>query len=286
MVSGWDGAGRALVPWARRGENATRVSAAPRLPLRSPVRAQGGPRRGRGPLGAPLLALVTASAASCGAKDGAAAPEPAMSAPSQEEPRPVEAVDLDVAGGRIHVRLAGPGAAPRIVLLHGRSFDSGTWEELGTLAVLAGRGLRVAAVDLPGFGASGASELEPEAFLVALLAVLGCDRPVLVSPSMSGAFSLPFVAHHPELVAGFVPVAPVAIDTWAAELSGADVPALVVWGELDAGLPPSEAERLAGLLPEAEVLILPGARHPCYLDQPALFHERLAAFAERVLGDG
>lgn len=37
-----------------------------------------------------------------------------------------------------------------MVLLHGQAFTSKTWEELGTMAVLAANGYQALAMDLPG----------------------------------------------------------------------------------------------------------------------------------------
>lgn len=44
---------------------------------------------------------------------------------------------------------AAPGAARNVLLLHGAKYSAQTWEDLGTLSVLADAGFRVAAVDLP-----------------------------------------------------------------------------------------------------------------------------------------
>lgn len=38
----------------------------------------------------------------------------------------------------------------QVVLLHGQAFTSQTWEELGTMALLATNGYQALAMDLPG----------------------------------------------------------------------------------------------------------------------------------------
>jgi abhydrolase domain-containing protein 14 len=173
------------------------------------------------------------------------------------------------------------GATP-LLLLHGARFTAETWRELGTLEKLASEGFRAIAIDLPGFGESPEGKLIAGEFLPALLEALEIDRPILVSPSMSGRFSLPVVVAHPELFAGFVAVAPIGIPEYLHHLEGATLPTLAIWGANDTVVPFAVAEDLVGRMAAASLVVLPAAQHPCYLDQPARFHEELIEFAERV----
>jgi abhydrolase domain-containing protein 14 len=149
---------------------------------------------------------------------------------------------------------------------------------LGILKRFVDVGYRAVAIDLPGFGKSKTVRAAPNTFLAELLPKLEIGRPVVVSPSMSGRFSFPLLAAHPESVSAFVPVAPVGALQFARRNRDHPVPALVVWGERDRNFPPSQAKLLADAFRDAEVLILPGARHPAYLDQPDAFHEALLGF--------
>jgi pimeloyl-ACP methyl ester carboxylesterase len=190
----------------------------------------------------------------------------------------VTELQVDVDGSRVHLLHAGPEDGEPVLLLHGARFSSQTWRELGTLEALASRGYRAVAVDLPGYGRSTASELEPEAFLDALLEALGPQRPVVVCPSMSGAFALPLAAHHPERLAGLVAVAPVGIEQNLEALRGSSLHALLVWGENDQVVPLAAADRLAAALTDVRKVVLPGAGHACYLDAPERFHVELLDF--------
>lgn len=191
---------------------------------------------------------------------------------------------IEVGGTPVFALEAGDADAGTVVLLHGGRFSSATWRELGTLDRLAAAGLRALAVDLPGFGRTPASELAPADFAVRLLEAVGSEPPVLVSPSMSGRFSLPLLAARPEALGGFVAVAPVGIPEHASRLDEVTVPALLVWGREDRVIPLEQATRLAASLRRSRTVVLEGASHPCYLDQPERFHQELVDFALQVLG--
>ena len=191
---------------------------------------------------------------------------------------------MQVAQVEVETLTAGPEeAANGVLLLHGGRFSSQTWRELGTLEKLAAAGIRTVAIDLPGFGRTPAAEASAEDFLSALLDRLG-GRWVVVSPSMSGRFSLPVVAAHHPALAGYVPVAPVQIPQHLGALRGLDTPTLIVWGERDSVIPLAHGEKLSEALTDSRLLILPGASHPAYLDQPKRFHDELIAFAKKALG--
>lgn len=207
--------------------------------------------------------------------------DPAAELPLEEvseSPAVLESGEMTFAGGRLHFLEGGPADGFPVLLLHGQRFTSETWRELGTLDLLIRQGYRVVALDLPGYGASEPSELAPEELLAALVPLLFERAVVVVSPSMSGRFSMPLVARRPSYVAGFVPVAPGAIEANLGSLRGSKVPTLIVWGEKDTIISPKQAEVLARALPASRKVILPGASHPCYLDKPIEFHRELLQF--------
>ncbi len=195
-------------------------------------------------------------------------------APVADDP----AVTVEFQGHRLHTLQSGPKTGRPVLLLHGAKFDANTWKKLGTLDVLAGAGFRAVALDLPGFGKSPRWTFDRAKLLAELLPVLGLGRPVLVSPSMSGSVSFPLILDHPELVAGFVAVAPAGAARYAGRLKNNPVPTLVVWGSHDRVFPMSQAKLLAASFKKASVVILPEAKHPSYLDQPDRFHASLLEF--------
>jgi abhydrolase domain-containing protein 14 len=185
---------------------------------------------------------------------------------------------VELQGHRMHLLTAGPKTGRAVLLLHGGKFKAATWKKLGTLDVLADAGYRAVAIDLPGSGKSPGWKVDPKTFLADLLVPLDIGRPVVLSPSRSGNLSFPLILDHPEKVSGYVPIAPVGVKQYANKLKESPVPALVVWGGRDQLFPPAMAKTLAASFKTARVVILSGAQHPAYLDEPELFHRVLLKF--------
>lgn len=105
------------------------------------------------------------------------------------------------------------------------------------------------------------------------------DTPVvIVSPSMSGSFSVPLLLRKPALFAGFVPIAPAIGNGYKDEdfaaLTG--VPALILYGELDNH--GAHVSSMIHSMPGSQMVMIAGATHPAYLDKPEEFHELLVQF--------
>ncbi|KAL7891760.1 hypothetical protein AOLI_G00012360 [Acnodon oligacanthus] len=176
-----------------------------------------------------------------------------------------------------------------VLLLHGIRFSSENWLQIGTLRALAAAGCRAVALDLPGFGQSKAAEapapvgeLAPGEFLRQVCEGLQTGPVVVVSPSLSGMYSLPFLFQHTQQVKAYIPVAPICTDKFTAEqYSGVQVPTLIVYGDQDTQLGEVSLRNLSHL-PNRKVVVMKGAGHACYLDDPGTWHKSILDFLQTL----
>uniref|UniRef100_A0A8D0F8U8 Abhydrolase domain containing 14B n=2 Tax=Strigidae TaxID=30459 RepID=A0A8D0F8U8_STROC len=199
---------------------------------------------------------------------------------------------ITVEGQTLFYRQAEPaGQAPKltVLLLHGIRFSSDTWLQLQTLATLAENGYRAVAIDLPGKVGAGGSPYSspvgqpaPGAFLKAVSEALCLGPAVVISPSLSGMYSLPFLFQHNHLLKAYVPVAPICTEKFTAEqYAQIKTPTLIVYGDKDMELGQVSLNNLRHL-PEHRVLVLQDAGHACYLDKPNEWHRGLLAFLQQL----
>lgn len=172
-----------------------------------------------------------------------------------------------------------------VLLLHGIRFSSENWLKIGTLEALAKVGCRCVAIDLPGLGRSTAAEspakvgeLVPAQFLRDLCEKLDLAPVVIISPSLSGMYSLPFLMQHPSMVCAYIPVAPICTEKFTVEqYQSVQVPSLIVYGDQDSQLGEVSLNNLKNLS-NHRVVVMKGAGHPCYLDDPDTWHRALTDF--------
>ncbi len=169
-----------------------------------------------------------------------------------------------------------------ILLLHGVKFSSKTWQELGTLETLINSGYRVHALDMPGFGNSPKCEANPKEVLQGVIQQESLDRPELIGPSLGGAYALSLYFAHPGLVSGLVLVGTVGVDTFRDRFQEIAVPTLLIWGGQDTVSPLDNAHLLQKQILNSRLVILVGARHPCYLDDPQKWRSELLSFLETI----
>ncbi|KAL6761835.1 Alpha/Beta hydrolase protein [Haematococcus lacustris] len=175
--------------------------------------------------------------------------------------------------------------APVALFLHGQSFTSDIWVQLGTLKRVWEAGWSAVAIDLPGYGKTRHlpyvdDNMRAEVVKAALVFAKGRStlNSVLVSPSMSGKWAVPFLDRYGLLLVGWVALAPVGVGHWNGpwEFTHRAVHLLAMYGERDPLK--VDAEELALYFARATKVIVPNAGHAFYVEQPEAFHTALLKF--------
>ena len=186
---------------------------------------------------------------------------------------------VEIEGGRVHYLIAGPEHGRPVVLLHGASFSSQNWQEIGTLKSLADAGYLAFAVDLPGFGKSSPSSSSPAHLAPAsarfaqnrktrrglpiderAICVTAGDRRTRPARRLRGRRA----RFHPGLP--------------RTARSRITAPVLAVWGENDTIVPHKNADLLIGSVKQGRKLVIPGGTHAPYMSDPATFNQALLEF--------
>ncbi|KAL3870485.1 hypothetical protein ACJMK2_038540 [Sinanodonta woodiana] len=170
-----------------------------------------------------------------------------------------------------------------LLLLHGQAFTSQDWSKIKTLELLSAWNYRPVAVDLPGYGNSNKVTVKDNAiFLEELIQVLKLKAPVIVSPSMSGGFSLPYLFKDPSNVLtrckAYIPIAPVSTEKYEKkQYEQLKIPTAIIYGENDRMLGTVSKDNLMNL-PGSKVFMIEGAGHAAYLNKTDKFHQILYNF--------
>ena len=172
--------------------------------------------------------------------------------------------------------LASKSSGSPVVLVHGFNFDSNAWVESGVFDFLSAH-YAVYAIDMPYGPRSRTDHINGDEedfaeFLRSVLADLKITRPALLGASIGGATVLRYLEKGYDARCGVV-VGPVNVDR--VNLDRIGVPVLGIWGERDSVSHPRNRELLSRRF---NVIIIPGASHPAYLDKPKEFMEAVKDF--------
>lgn len=171
------------------------------------------------------------------------------------------------------------GKSGAAVLMHGYSFNSTVWEEIGLVKALNELGLSVIGLDVPGYPQSTNRLLLNESDIVSALdALIGTlnGKIFLLGSSASVHIALKFAEERSGALAGMILVAPVSVKNVALDRISTRV--IAIWGSDDDVSPPYRNEDAIKSIKGAEVRIIEGAGHACYLSQPKTFIRMVSEF--------
>ena len=189
---------------------------------------------------------------------------------------------VPVDGCAVNTLQGGDPAQTTMLFLHGKAFQAETWKELGTLQAAIDAGFSVLAIDLPGFGKTAEAEIAPEIIINKVMEATAQTAVILIGPSMGGKIAMEFSLENPNKVMALVLIGAVGVQENKDQLHELPESTLIIWGENDQISDPANGTLLNESISDSHLIIFKGAKHPCYLEQPKLWHDTLLNFAKTI----
>lgn len=163
-----------------------------------------------------------------------------------------------------------------IVFLHGYSFTSDVWNDIGILAFLERKEIPYVALDMP-YGLKSQCSRKTRSPTVNIQVIqeavdqLGGEEPVLVGASLGGYVTMNYAITHP--LRGLLVIAPVNTqeEQLTQNYSRLKMPIHIIYGTNDTIVARTEMEMLNRQLAHSKLVIYDNAPHPAYLNNPEMF---------------
>lgn len=165
-----------------------------------------------------------------------------------------------------------------IIMLHGYSFTSSEWEQIGAMDYLANLGYNVYAIDYPGFGQSDKNPnfevergniLNSSSFILAFMDFMGMHSASLIGASMGGGIAILSAIETDMRIESMILVGPAWYPDDALDLI--TINTLFIFGENDDLISQDDLLPKISEKSNFSVKIMKDAGHAAYMDKPDAF---------------
>lgn len=186
---------------------------------------------------------------------------------------------FEIKGKKIFYIDSGEGSKKKtVLLLHGYSFSSADWVNIGAIEQFSSMGYRVILLDYPGFGKSEPLDeyriregqiLNAGKFICTFLDHAGVKSCTAIGPSMGGGILIDSWSFCSDRLNSMILVAP----AWFHQSNLSDITCnkLFVWGDMDDIIPLNGVESIIKSLKNSNLEVIRGGKHAVYLNKPQEF---------------
>ena len=174
-----------------------------------------------------------------------------------------------------------------IVMLHGWSFTSLNWQEIGSFEKFNYLSMNAYAFDYPGFGKSPPSETyriergeisNGPKLLRDYMKNVGLSHAHIMGASMGGGMVLKAGYTYADIIDSIIAVAPAWVENDVDNLKKIRKPVLMVWGSDDTVVPPSLGKKYLEAIKGSRLEIVAGSKHPVYIEKAEEFFKIVSDF--------